>query len=319
MKHNKILVLLSTYNGEKYLVEQLDSIFSQNEVEVTLLIRDDGSIDNTLVILHKYIFENPSYKIILKQGSNIGSAASFSCLLLMAYEQRNLYDYFAFSDQDDVWMKEKLKSALPFFNSQSMSPQLYCSNLYVVDAKLYPLGMMRKPMKSYNKANALIESFATGCTFVFNRKVVELFYEYSPQFLIHHDLWVFHSCLFLGNVYYDNNSYIYYRQHISNVVGAKNTLSLRWRSRLHSLRTLFEQHYREQEAKELLRVYSELLSLADKKLIAFLAFYNKSFLNRISFLLAPINPFCIVEKRKYKMIHVMDDFWFRCRILMGVV
>lgn len=319
MNDCRFLVLLSTYNGEKFLVEQLDSIFFQKGIEVTLLIRDDGSQDNTLDLLYDYMKCHPSYKIIVKEEDNIGSAMSFYCLLLMAYELRNQYDFFAFSDQDDVWLEDKLKTAIDFFDPQCGKPQLYCSNLCVVDVRLQPLGMMRKPKSIYNKANALIESFATGCTFVFNREMVELFYKYKPKTLIHHDLWVFHSCLLLGNVYYDNNSYIYYRQHSSNVVGAKNTLFLRWRSRLRSLKTLKKQHYREHEAKELLRVYSDLLSLADRELVSFLALYKENFLNRISFFFAPVNPFCNLEKRQYKMISWMDDFWFRCRILLGAV
>ena len=104
----KVMVLLSSYNGEKYIREQLDSILTQQGVEVTLLVRDDGSRDATPRILREYA-ERCKNVIVLPE-ENVGCVSSFRKLLTEAYNYIDRVDYFAFADQDDVWLPEKLKS-----------------------------------------------------------------------------------------------------------------------------------------------------------------------------------------------------------------
>lgn len=275
----KILVLLSTYNGEKFLCEQLDSILSQRDVEVNILIRDDGSSDSTPEILKNYEKSNCNVNICL--GGNVGCAESFRILLNIAYNMGNSYNFYAFADQDDVWLPEKLYTACKKLKTLDRDlPCLYCSNLRVVDEDLNYIGMKyKKEQKLISKGESLVCSMATGCTMVFNHRVLEIFDAYPPKRMIIHDLWILHTCIFLGDVLYDDNAYILYRQHERNVIGAKMTFWSQIKVKSKSLMHLFSEHENELEAKELLRCFSPLLSIEDKALIRILADYRKSWRN----------------------------------------
>ena len=123
----KVCVLMSTYNGEKYLKEQIESILNQENIEVDILIRDDGSTDNTLNILENY---TQKYKNIrYYTGENLRSAKSFMNLLFTVKE----YDYYAFSDQDDVWKKNKLYTAV---SKLKEGYDLYGGKKSIVDSEL---------------------------------------------------------------------------------------------------------------------------------------------------------------------------------------
>ena len=133
MNTKSVQVVMSTYNGEKYLKEQIDSILSQEGVDVRLYIRDDGSSDRTTDILASYQ-EHKNVKI--EKGNNLGFAKSF----LTALDECDEADYYAFSDQDDVWEKDKLSTAIEILEEESQStPLLYCSALQRVDENLNPL------------------------------------------------------------------------------------------------------------------------------------------------------------------------------------
>ena len=126
----KVCVLMSTYNGEKYLKEQLDSILNQNSIIVDILIRDDGSTDKTLNILDEY---NKKYNNIrYYTGENLKSAKSFLDLLFTAGE----YDYYSFSDQDDVWDRDKLLVAV---SKLKEGYNLYGCKKKIVNSNLEPL------------------------------------------------------------------------------------------------------------------------------------------------------------------------------------
>ena len=271
---SKVLILLSTYNGEAYLNEQLNSILSQNDVEVDLLIRDDGSLDSTIEILNKFEQKNRNIKVY--SGKNVGCAESYRILLNSAYGLEKSYDFYAFADQDDVWLPEKLYVACENLKKLDNNiPSLYCSNLKVVDEQLNEIGMKySNDQKLVSKGESLVCSMATGCTMVFNQKVIEYYHDYPPRKMILHDLWILHMCIFGGNVVYDKNAYILYRQHNWNVVGAKMTIKSQFKVKINSLKTFFSQHENENEAKEILNTYSSLLSLEDYKLVDKVASYR---------------------------------------------
>ena len=121
----KVLVLMSTYNGEKYLGQQIESILAQEKVDVHLMIRDDGSTDNTRNVLKRY--ENND-RITIKYGKNTGVGVSFLKLLYVNMDA----DYYAFSDQDDVWKKDKLIAGIRKLEEIN-GPALYASNQTVTD------------------------------------------------------------------------------------------------------------------------------------------------------------------------------------------
>ncbi|MFW5793782.1 MAG: glycosyltransferase family 2 protein [Bacteroidota bacterium] len=311
-KYPKILVLLSTYNGEKYLADQLESLKKQKSVELYYLIRDDGSSDQTLSILKKFSNDNPRSEVI--EGTNVGLVQSFHQLLIHAYKQYSEIDYFAFCDQDDVWLEHKLITGINKLQEMpSIKPSLYCSNLILIDENGNYLGEMRKRNSvSFSKASSLVESISTGCTMIFNKKTIELYNIHTPTSMIMHDLWIYHTCLFLGNVYYDDTPHILYRQHGKNQIGAKATFSAKWKSRIRSLKNLKRQYFRENEAKTLLNTYDDLLMEKDKKLISTVANYKENLKSRIKLFFHTGYPDLRMSNRE-------KDFWLKIRILLGKV
>lgn len=303
---------MSTYNGANFLQEQLNSLKLQEGVEVHYLIRDDGSKDNTKEILQSFSNNNSNVELIL--GENIGCVKSFAYLLKVANKYFDFIDFFAFCDQDDIWLKDKLYTAtekLRFFNLEK--PTMYCSNLSLIDDKGICIGEKHKRGGvRFSKGSSLVESIATGCTMVFNKKAVEIFINYPPSYMTMHDLWVFHMCIFFGEVYYDDKPYILYRQHSNNVIGSKSTLLSKWRSRMKSLKTLSSQNYRELEAREMLKIYDELLLDEDKKLLSIVANYRENLLSKWRFLFPS-------KKSGLNMSNVELNFWLKLRIIFNCV
>ena len=308
----KVLILLSTYNGEKYLHEQMDSLLKQEGVDVSVLVRDDGSKDKTVTILKEY--EAKHHNVEVEYGHNVGCADCFRWLLNAAYNRIRDYDYFAFSDQDDVWLPEKVKVACSILSkTDSTKPSMYCSNVCAVDSELNKINMKWKPNETLlSKEQSLVWSMSYGCTMLFNRKVIELFHSCPPEKLVLHDLWVMHMCFFFGDVYYDNHSYILYRQHGDNVVGAKTTFISRMRCHWKSLQHLFSQHYNEQEAQVMLKAYDGMLTPEDKALVGIVANYRKDFSIRIKWLFGLGKNYRAISRKQ-------DNIWLKMRILLGKV
>lgn len=222
---SKLQILMSTYNGEKYLREQLDSILQQDceekgIAEVSLLIRDDGSKDATQEILQEYS-ERYSTKVEWYQGENKGVIKSFFELMDRADDAA---DYYAFSDQDDYWMPEKMSYGVSAIsqleNAAAERPYLYCCRPKLVDENLKDLEseIVRPPMRP-GFGNALIENIVTGCTAVFNRKLRDMAIVKLPTYTFMHDWWLYLIATCFGEVVYDETPHIGYRQHGGNVVG----------------------------------------------------------------------------------------------------
>ena len=211
----KVQVLLSTYNGEKYLKEQIESIIKQEEVEISLLVRDDGSTDKTIEILEEISKKNTNIKFY--KGENKGPARSFMELVQKSEEA----DYYAFADQDDVWETKKIISAIKKLNKTDI-PELYISSVTIVDENLKHIGK-KEVQGKFTFEGEMIKNFAIGCTQVFNKKLRDTINLYEPQYIIMHDSWITRVCYAIGgNVIIDKNSYIKYRQHSNNVVGYKD-------------------------------------------------------------------------------------------------
>ena len=210
-----VCVLLSTYNGEMYLREQLDSLLAQEGVDLTVLVRDDGSSDRTMDILADYAGRYPNIRFF--RGENCGPARSFFTLI----EEAPGAEYYAFCDQDDVWDRDKLKTAVGMLDKEDPStPNMYHSNLRIVDRnlKFYRLSHS-KPYHQKTKYSVLTEDCATGCTIVFNRTAEELIRHHIPAYFSMHDSWVYLVCRFFGTAVYDFDAHIDYRQHAANAIG----------------------------------------------------------------------------------------------------
>jgi glycosyltransferase involved in cell wall biosynthesis len=218
MIKTRVAVLLSTYNGEEYIEALLESLCFQDFKNFTLFVRDDCSSDNTLSIIDKYK-DNLDIKLIYSD-ENLGAANSFFSLLDVA---GNDFDYYAFADQDDVWLSGKIDRAVSKLDLMpSDNALLYCSRLEYVDKNLMHLNWSRVP-NNIDFGNALVENIATGCTVVINNAARKLTLSKVPQNCLMHDWWLYLVISCYGTVYWDDYSGIKYRQHGSNVVGAATT------------------------------------------------------------------------------------------------
>lgn len=265
----RIQVLLSTYNGEKYLQQQLDSILIQESVEVSILIRDDGSTDGTLLILSKYASEFSNIEIV--EGENMGYARSFMTLLSIAGD----YDYYAFADQDDIWLPNKLGVAVSKLSLQSdAKPMMYYSNCQLVDETGQAIGFLREDENFIpkSKTQAVVLGFVHGCTMVFNRSSKQLLSQYQPEYNFAHDYWVPLLHFFLGATVYDENAYIQYRQHSSNTFGSERSFRSLLKHRINNYD--INRHKHSSVAKELLAGYADVLSDSDQQLLNRIANYK---------------------------------------------
>lgn len=215
----KITVLMSAYNGEAYIRQQIDSVLAQNtDARLTLLIRDDGSTDTTQAILEEY--QNAG-KLNWYSGENLGPERSFWHLLHNAPDS----DFYALCDQDDVWLPDKLSRAVA--QLQEQKAQLYCSAFIATDGELNPIAYYHSPLNQYTDyAHSLIYSTAAGCTFVFTREARQaaMAYDMNVHPAIIHD-WLLHKIVTItgGKMIFDPVGSIYYRQHGHNTIGAQKS------------------------------------------------------------------------------------------------
>ena len=227
-KDTHVLVLMSAYNGELYIREQIDSILEQDGVDVYLLVRDDGSTDDTYDILKEYATR---YRNIgITRGENVGFVRSFSMLAEQALTYQEPIDYYAFSDQDDIWMPNKLKTACGFLEKKNLEvrsksavaevPMLFSSNSLFVDDSMRVLGMFHRETPHYTRQNVMIYPTEQGCSMVFNRSALALYNE-NPPGEAWHDRWMCLICNFLGETVYCQSPLFYYRIHGGNMIGRK--------------------------------------------------------------------------------------------------
>jgi len=212
----RIAVLLSTYDGEAYLEAQLASLAAQEGVEVEVFARDDGSSDATREILARHADRWPALAALAK-GPNLGPAMSFLGLLAAAPDG---FDGYAFCDQDDVWLPDKLgRAARRLAEVPSGRPALYCSRVMCVDAELRPQGPA--PIKDDGRFEHLLyENIAFGVTVVMNAAAARLVRSRPPvSGVIMHDWWCALTVSAFGEVIYDPEPSVLYRQHGGNEIG----------------------------------------------------------------------------------------------------
>lgn len=218
----KVAVLLSSYNGEKYIEEQINSVLNQKNVNITLFVRDDGSKDTTCNLLRNVQKINNNVKIMF--GKNKGAAASFFQLV----QNVKGFDFYALCDQDDVWDDDKVENALKYLDEFIDVPALYFSSTRVVDEKMNVIEPRSKVLDEgvYSAFRVMLGNNATGCTMVFNDCLRQLVVKYIPQRMIMHDHWIYVICVLVnGFIYYDKKPHISYRQHENNELG--NRISVR--------------------------------------------------------------------------------------------
>lgn len=226
----KVQILMSTYNGEKYLKQQLDSILNQTYPNIYVLVRDDGSTDSTTAILQKYADAHEN--IMFYAGKNIGVIQSFFDLLRASDDTA---DFYGFADQDDVWLPQKIERAVEKLKLKNTDkPLLYCSDTNITDEQLHFLKKDDKePRPSWG--NALVQNICTGCTAVINKELRDIVKGTRPQQIVMHDWWLYLTAELYGETVYDNEAYIKYRQHGKNVQGVKKSKLEIWKYRIGQL------------------------------------------------------------------------------------
>jgi len=196
MKPN-VVVVMSTYNGEKYIGEQIDSILLQRDVDVQLYIRDDGSNDTTRIILSEYANNN---KIHVEYGDNVGYKASFMLALLHA----PIAEYYCFSDQDDVWDQNKLIKCIRVIENKTV-PALAFSNSYETDEYLKITNNLYPPNRAIPfYGMTFISPVAHGFLMVFNNELRQIVQSMGFVSLIPHDLWIGAIASYTGDIEYVN-------------------------------------------------------------------------------------------------------------------
>jgi glycosyltransferase involved in cell wall biosynthesis len=208
-------VLLSTYNGERYVGTQLASVLSQTHPNVRVHIRDDGSTDRTVEMVRAIASEDP--RVQVSEGPRVGAAKSFLTLLAQGSDDAH---WFAFCDQDDVWLPDKLSRAVAALESLDGRPALYGSAMLHVTEDLHPLETSRSPRRACFH-NALVQNVVSGCTMVFNQPARNLCLEALPYHPPMHDWWVYLVVSAFGTVTFDDAITILHRIHRENATPAQ--------------------------------------------------------------------------------------------------
>ncbi len=286
MKEEKsVAILLSTYNGEKYIKEQIDSLINQTYKNVHIYVRDDGSTDKTLSIIKEY------KNITIIEGENKGFIKSFFELL----EKVDNVDYYSFCDQDDVWREDKVERSVEMLSKLDESkPNLFFSNsdYYDIDLNFVAHG---EKYKVYNFRNSLVECVSQGMTMCINKVTRDMLVKNKPQNCISHDCYIYMLCAGLGQMVYDDEALVKYRRHTKSVTAeGKNFIELQiWRIKKFLLSDSLD--LIRKQIIEFGNLYREELKEEDKKVLSLFmeekysfilsikkAFYPKKFRKKLS-------------------------------------
>ena len=298
----KIAVLLSSYNGEKYIKEQIDSILKQEgSFELSLIVRDDGSTDETINILKKYEREE---KLTWYSGENLRSAKSFLNLICST----SGYDYYAFADQDDYWEPNKIEKGITSLGKYNC-PAIYLSNGCVVDSKLVSLGrnVYKEPPKS-DMYSVLCGAGLQGCAMLFNERLAALIRrEGIPKIVTNHDSYIARVCTAIGGtIVFDDVPLLKYRQHENNVIGVTSGVIKNLKNRLKEIFTkdtisialtaeTILSKYEKDMPEDCVKWYRQVLN------------YRKSIINRIR----------LASSMKTQYINLNWSITIRLKILLG--
>lgn len=290
---NKILILLASYNGGKFIREQLDSILQQSYTNWELLICDDGSTDNTLEIVSEYYAKDNRINVIPKDPKSQGASQNFGNLLKEALLRE--WNFVMFADQDDFWQSNKVKitlDAMLEMQDLDKSPRLVYCDFEYADGQMNALkSETDKNISNWKEPNLprlLAQNNIYGCTMMLNRVLAE---EVSPipQWVENHDYWISLVASLTGEIYHVRERLMLYRQHSNNVSGHYSDNSFKKR---------FQRYYKKNDklqvivkgrfrmAEELFKRFNEEISESNRKLlVGYSDIEVKNAINRIIFCL----------------------------------
>lgn len=228
-----VAIFLATLDGERFLSDQLQSYALQTHDDWSLHVSDDGSSDATRGIVEKFSTEQ-SRSVTFRDGPRQGFCRNFMSLV---QDQRIEADYFAFSDQDDIWYADKLERALSYFQSvPRTTPAMYCSRTELVDESRRHAGFSPLFVKPPAFQNALVQNIGGGNTMVFNAAAKTLLEATGDTTVVSHDWWTYQIVSAAGGtVFYDPRPSIEYRQHSDNILGSNRG----FRARAFRMRLMF--------------------------------------------------------------------------------
>lgn len=221
---DKVTILMATYNGEKFIRKQIESILCQTYKNFQLIIRDDGSKDNTIKIISELVENDNRIELIV--GNNLGQKKNFNELLKIGKKSK----YIMFADQDDIWLENKVEISLNEIKKYENihgedEPILVYTKLRYVDENLNLL-KIKKINNTENSINTLLGyNYIWGCTMIINHALANISFpigEYSQN----HDYWIALCASINGEIVHLNEETILYRQHSNNVTGGINNYSI---------------------------------------------------------------------------------------------
>ena len=226
----KVEILMTTYNGQEFVAQQIESILAQTFTDFTLVISDDHSTDETFDILESYQKSHPGKIRVQQPVHRYGNARDHFFALL----KESKADYMFFCDQDDVWLPSKIEILAGHLESGSDIQVAACGSL-LVDDNLNSLHALSDSLMKYQKQNPEIKGFrqllfrnvVTGGAMAFNRALANKSLECTDLSGTNmHDYWLALVCSKFGRCIYLDKSTSYYRQHSNNSVGAHHVGSL---------------------------------------------------------------------------------------------
>lgn len=260
MDKPKVAIVISTYNGEKYIKEQIESILNQTYKNIEIYVRDDGSKDNTVQILKEYETKG---KIKLIVGKNLGFINSFFETLTYCNDAK----YYAFSDQDDIWEANKIEIGVEILEKENNEiPIMYYSNYDYYDTDMN-FKSNSQERKNTSFQNCLVECVNPGMTTIINNNLRNLIINNLPKYCEGHDWWAYMLAQTFGKVIYDNRITNKHRVHEKNVsMCGKNFIQ----TQIHRITSLKKHNYFETIKKqigELKRYFYKDLSKEQQKII----------------------------------------------------
>lgn len=220
----KVAILMATFNAQRFLAMQLDSIAGQCWPEWEIWISDDGSQDESLAVIRAFQQRWGTDRVRLLAGPRKGFAENFISLVCNPAIQA---DYYAYADQDDIWESDKLRRALHILAARERGqPAMYCSRTRLINENNHEIGLSPLFKKEPSFANALTQCLGGGNTMLFNQAARDLLMEAGRVNVISHDWWTYLVVTGCGGcVIYDKYPSVRYRQHADNLIGCNKGLA----------------------------------------------------------------------------------------------
>lgn len=278
----RVQILVSTYNGAALLGQQLASLVEQTASDqIEIIIRDDGSSDETGQIARDFAAAWP--RVSVHEGENVGVIASFGELLQLADPTA---DAFFWCDQDDVWLPDKVATAVAALTPHldSAEPALYCCRSLVTDVNLVGIGETNEQPRGPSFRHALVQTIAPGHTMAMNRALLTLLREHYPaDRILMHDSWAYLVASAFGVVIFDRSVHCLYRTHTTNALGYEVGRWVKLKGRVRRILGQDRSAYTRQVAA-LCDEFGTELEVDDRAAATGFAYSQRSLANRLGYL-----------------------------------